>query len=82
MEKLGIFYGHLVYCTAIGNISWTFGIFYCNLVYFPRFGILDQEKSGSPVQESYSARDLFKNTEESTFFYLYPSTDFQYLAER
>jgi hypothetical protein len=48
MEKLGIFYGHLVYFTAIGNILWPFSIFCGNLVYFPRFGILDQEKSGNP----------------------------------
>jgi hypothetical protein len=54
-ENLGIFYDHLVYFTAIGNILWPFGIFCGNLEYFvviwyiyPRFGILDQEKSGSP----------------------------------
>jgi hypothetical protein len=48
MENLGIFYDHLVYFMAIGNI-------YGHLVYFvviwydfPRFGILDQEKSGNP----------------------------------
>jgi hypothetical protein len=48
MEKVGIFYDHLVYFTAIGNILRLFGIFCGNLVYFPRFGILDQEKSGNP----------------------------------
>jgi hypothetical protein len=55
MENLGIFYDHLVYFTAIGNILWSFGIFCGNLVYFVviwyiflRFGILDQEKSGNP----------------------------------
>jgi hypothetical protein len=55
-ENLGIFYVHLVYFTAIGNILgtaignilWPFGIFCGNLVYFPRFGILDQGKSGNP----------------------------------
>jgi hypothetical protein len=26
MENLGIFYDHLVYFTAIGNILWSFGI--------------------------------------------------------
>jgi hypothetical protein len=37
LGPLQIFYGHLVYlCCG-------------NLVYFPRFGILDQEKSGKPV---------------------------------
>jgi hypothetical protein len=49
MENLGIFYDHLVYFKAIANILWPFGIFCGNLVYFPRFGILDQEKSGNPV---------------------------------
>jgi hypothetical protein len=33
---------------AIGNILWPFGVFCGNLVYFPRFGILVQEKSGNP----------------------------------
>jgi uncharacterized protein YhhL (DUF1145 family) len=33
MENLGIFYGHLVYFTAIGNILWPFGIFCRHLVY-------------------------------------------------
>jgi hypothetical protein len=27
MENLGIFYDHLVYFTAIGNILWPFGMF-------------------------------------------------------
>jgi hypothetical protein len=55
MENRGIFYDHLVYFTAIGNILWPFGIFCGHLVYFvaiwyifPRFGILYQEKSGNP----------------------------------
>jgi hypothetical protein len=56
MENLGVFYDHLVYFTAIGNILWPFGIFCGHLVYFPCFGILYQEKSGNPdpteVQES------------------------------
>jgi hypothetical protein len=34
---------------AIENIYWPFGIFCGNLVYFPRLGILDQEKSGNPA---------------------------------
>jgi hypothetical protein len=34
MENLGIFYDHLVYFTAIENISGPFGIFCGNLVYF------------------------------------------------
>jgi hypothetical protein len=54
MENLGIFYDHLVYFTAIGNTLGPFRIFCGNLVYFPRFGILDQEKSGNPGQEPIS----------------------------
>jgi hypothetical protein len=34
MENLGIFYDHLVYFTAIGNIVWPFGIVCGHLVYF------------------------------------------------
>jgi hypothetical protein len=37
IENLGVFYDHLVYFTAIGNILLPFGIFCCNLVYFPAF---------------------------------------------
>jgi hypothetical protein len=37
MENVGIFYIHLVYFTAIGNILWPFGIFCGHLVYFPPF---------------------------------------------
>jgi hypothetical protein len=48
MENLVIFYDHLVYFRDIGNILWPFGIFCGYLVIFPRFGILNQEKSGNP----------------------------------
>jgi hypothetical protein len=34
MKNLGIFYDHLVYFTAIGNILWPFGIFCGHLLYF------------------------------------------------
>jgi hypothetical protein len=37
MENLGIFYDHLVYFTAIGNILWPFGILCGHLVYFSPF---------------------------------------------
>jgi hypothetical protein len=47
-ENLGIFYNHLVYFSAIGNILWPFGIFRGHLLYFPCFGILYQEKSCNP----------------------------------
>jgi hypothetical protein len=39
-----IFYGHLVLLVFIWNI-------FIHLVYFSRFGCLDQEKSGNPAQE-------------------------------
>jgi hypothetical protein len=48
MENLGIFYDHLDYFRAIGNILWPFGIFLVIWFIFSRFGILDQEKSGNP----------------------------------
>jgi hypothetical protein len=51
MEDIGIFYVYLVYFTAIGNILWPFGIFKGHLLYFSRFGILYQEKSGNPALE-------------------------------
>jgi hypothetical protein len=65
IEDAGIFYGHLVYFTAIWSILRPFGLFYGHLVYFvairyslhmvnwfifPRFGKLHKEKSGNPVQ--------------------------------
>jgi hypothetical protein len=34
---------------SIWYILWSFGLFYGNLVYFPRFGILHLEKSGNPA---------------------------------
>jgi hypothetical protein len=43
-----IFYGNLVYFTAISYVLWTFGIFCGNLVPFPSFGILYQENYGNP----------------------------------
>jgi hypothetical protein len=54
MEDVGIFYGHLVHFMVIWYILWTFGIFCGNLVYFPRFGILYQEKSVNPAPRRIS----------------------------
>jgi hypothetical protein len=53
IENLGIFYDHLVYFTAIGNIFGHLVYFVVILYIFPRFGILYQEKSGNPVAESF-----------------------------
>jgi hypothetical protein len=48
MENLGIFYDHLVYFTAIGNILGPFGIFYGDLVYFPTFWYFGPRKIRQP----------------------------------
>jgi hypothetical protein len=41
------FCGHLVYFVSVWYTLWPFGIIYGYLVYFSRFGILYQEKSGN-----------------------------------
>jgi hypothetical protein len=48
MEYVAIFYEHLVYFTAIWDILWTFGILSGSFIFFLRFGLLYQEKSGIP----------------------------------
>jgi hypothetical protein len=48
MEGVGIFYDHLSYFTAIWCMFWPFHTIYGHLVYFSRFGMLYQEKSGNP----------------------------------
>jgi hypothetical protein len=48
MEDVGILFGYLVHFTVFCYILWTFGIVRGNLVYFFRFGIFSQEKSGNP----------------------------------
>jgi hypothetical protein len=48
MEDVGILYNHLVFLWPFGIYSKLFGIFYGYLVYFSRFGMLYQEKSGNP----------------------------------
>jgi hypothetical protein len=40
----------LVYFMDIWAILWTFGLFCDNLVFFPRFGMLHQRRSGNPGQ--------------------------------
>jgi hypothetical protein len=58
----------LVYFMTIWSIlwpleifyMWPFGIFCGNLVFFPRFGILDQEKSGNTGCESSCKRKVLK----------------------
>jgi hypothetical protein len=58
MEDVGTLNDHLVYFTDIWYvfwpfgipILWLFGIFSGYLVYFLRFGMMYQEKSGNPGQ--------------------------------
>jgi hypothetical protein len=50
MEKVGIFFGHLKYITAIWYISCPFDYLVAIWYSFPPFGILCQEKSGNPAQ--------------------------------
>jgi hypothetical protein len=49
MENIGIFHGHLEYFTVIWYTLLPFGKFSGRLVYFPRFGLFNREKSGNPV---------------------------------
>jgi hypothetical protein len=52
MDDVGIFYGHLVNLPPFGiHILRSFCIFYSRLVYFYRFGMLWQEKSGNPGRD-------------------------------
>jgi hypothetical protein len=56
MEDAGIFYGHLVYFSAIWHILWPFGTCSLVLVHFTRFGMLYQEKSGNPGRRQFPGR--------------------------
>jgi hypothetical protein len=48
MENLAIFYNHLIYFAAFGNIVWPFGILCDNLVYFPSFWYFGPRKIWQP----------------------------------
>jgi hypothetical protein len=43
LENVGIFYGHLIHLRPSGIFAKAMGIFSCNLVYFPSFGMFYQE---------------------------------------
>jgi hypothetical protein len=62
MEKVGIFYGHLEYITAIWYILGPFGNFVSILYIFHGFGILCQEKSGNPEVVRYLGTDRSSNS--------------------
>jgi hypothetical protein len=49
MENFVLFYDNLEYLTAIWYNLLPFGVVCGHLVYFPRFGMLHQEKSGNPA---------------------------------
>jgi hypothetical protein len=51
MEDVGIFYGHLVYSTAIWSILRPFGIFYCYLEYFSLFWYVVPRKIWQPCSQ-------------------------------
>jgi hypothetical protein len=53
IEDLCTFYGHWAYLTAIWYILLLFGTLNGNLVYFPSFGMLYQEKSGNPEHQPF-----------------------------
>jgi hypothetical protein len=48
MEDVAMFYGRLVYLTAIWYILWPFGVFYGHLVHFPALLFCAKKKSGNP----------------------------------
>jgi ABC-type spermidine/putrescine transport system permease subunit II len=56
MEDFGIFYGHLVYFTAIWYVLWPFRIVYGHLVYFSPFWYVccTKGKPGNPAIELYA----------------------------
>jgi hypothetical protein len=54
MENIGILHARLVFLFSFWYILWPFGIFLAILVYFSHAGLLDQEKSGKPAQQSKS----------------------------
>jgi hypothetical protein len=66
MKNVGMFYGHLVYCTAIRSIVRPLGLLYGHLIYFIavwyiffRFGMLCHENSGNPDKyRPYTHRSL------------------------
>jgi hypothetical protein len=64
----------LVSFTAIGNILWPFGIVSGDLVCFPRFGILHQEKSGNPGPAAEESPATFKSASKTLVSYYAPGT--------
>jgi hypothetical protein len=59
-EDVGIFYYHLAYFTSIWYILWQLAIVYGYVVYFSRFGMLYQEKSGNPGSTTFPMEERKK----------------------
>jgi hypothetical protein len=59
MENVGIFDVELVYFVTLWYVLWHFGIFLCNLVFFPHFGMFYQEKSGKPAANDM--KNIYEN---------------------
>jgi hypothetical protein len=70
MEEVGIFYELLVHFTVFCRILLTLGLVCGNLVYFPPFGILYNEKSGNPAFEKCKSTVL-RNTYLGLQLFLY-----------
>jgi hypothetical protein len=58
LENVDIFYGHLEYFMNIWDILQPFGTFCVNLVHFSGFGIMHQEKSGNPVGDVATRKEM------------------------
>jgi hypothetical protein len=50
MEVIGLFYGHLVYFTAIWYILWPLGLCYYYLAHFSKFWIVFPRKIWQPCR--------------------------------
>jgi hypothetical protein len=69
MDNLGIFYDHLVYFTAIGNILFPFCIFCGDFVYFSPFWYFGPRKIWQPCFKRVEL--IQKTTVKLSWIYLY-----------
>jgi hypothetical protein len=67
MEEVGMVYGHSVYFMAYWYNLWSFGILFQYLVYFSRFGMLHQEKSGNTGNHYICSCAKFANPFEFSY---------------
>jgi hypothetical protein len=67
--NVDIFYGHLEYFKAIWEILWPFATFCVDLVFFSEFGIMYQQKSGTPaLGDCFSLGCFLKSTAVAWIF--------------